>query len=298
MERNDVRVAAVLRELADLGRRIGEQAGELARLTTERDAGASQTLSPPTPRKAPTNPRERTTRTPGRPAEAKIASEQKRRSGHRSRPTVVPHRLPKSLRLQRRRGLAVGPGLVSGIVHLIVLLGLALMYVSVEAEPVRVAITLGETAEFNETAALDETAKIALEEVELLASESEAQPDNSPESLAEAVAAEPLADVGLPPSEELFADVQSADGTGVADVASFEPGDLLAEVAGGWGGGGWEGVGRPTGRTRRFSAVPVRGGASVSSATTPTAIATAASTRSSTNWRGLSTRSARSSRFS
>jgi hypothetical protein len=234
MERNDVRVAAVLRELADLGRRIGEQAGELARLTTEQHVGRHQSPSPPTPRKAPTNPRERTTRTSGRrPAEAKLAAEAKKREGTRSRPTVVPHRLPKSLRLQRRRGLAVGPGLVSGIVHLIALLGLAMMYVSVEAEPVRVAITLGETAEFNETAALDETAKLALEEVELLASESEAQPDNSTESLAEAVAAEPLADVWLPPSEELFADVQSADGTGVADVASFDPGDLLAEVAGG-----------------------------------------------------------------
>jgi len=49
----------------------------------------------------------------------------------------------------------------------------------------------------------------------------------------EAIAAEPLADVGPPPAEELFTDVQSADGAGVADAASFDPGDLLAEVAGG-----------------------------------------------------------------
>ena len=239
MERNDVRVAAVLRELADLGRRIGEQAGELARLTTERHAGSSQPSSSPTPRKAPTSQRERTTgNSARRPAEAKFASEAKKRHGSRSRPAVVPRRLPKSLRPDRLRGFVVGPGLASGVVHLLALLGLAMMYVSVEAKPVRVAITLGETAELNETAAMDEATKLALEEIELLASDSESQPDNSMESLAEAIVAEPLADVGAPPSEELLADIQSAAGAGVADVASFDPGDLLAEVAGGGPGEG------------------------------------------------------------
>lgn len=231
MERNDVQVAAVLRELADLGRRIGEQAGELARLTTERDDGTSQTPSPPTPRKAHTNPQERTTRTSGRrPAEAKLASEAKRRHGTRSRPAVVPRRLPKSLRSQRRRGFTVGPGLVSGIVHLIALLGLAMMYVTVEAKPVRVAITLGE----GEAEAAVETTETAPDEVTLVASDDPQQPDNTMESLAvaEAIVAEPLADVG-PPSEELFADVPSADSAGVMDAASFDHGDMLAEVAGG-----------------------------------------------------------------
>ena len=239
MERNDVQVAAVLRELADLGRRIGEQAGELARLTTERHAGSSQSPSPPTPRKAHTNPQERTTRTSGRRSETgktagdvKTASEAKRRHGSRSRPTVVPRRLLKSLRPQRRRGLAVGPGLVSGIVHLIALLGLAMMYVSVEAEPVRVAITLGEAV------AVGETTEAAPDEVTLVASDDPQQPDSAMESLAEAIAAEPLTDVGAPPAEELFADVPSADSAGVMDAASFDPGDLLAEVAGGGLGGG------------------------------------------------------------
>ena len=246
MERNDVRVAAVLRELADLGRRIGEQAGELARLTTERHHdGNSQATSPPTQRKAPTNPRERTTRTSGRrPAETKLASEAKKRHGSRSRPAVVPRRLPKSLRPDRLRGFVVGPGLVSGIVHLIALLGLAMMYVSVEAEPVRVAITLGEAA------AVGETTETSPDEVTLVASDDPQQPDNSMESLAEAIAAEPLADVGAPPAEELFADVQSADGAGVADAASFDPGDLLAEVAGGGLGGGLGEGGRKRGGRR------------------------------------------------
>ena len=230
MERNDVHVAAVLRELADLGRRIGEQAGELARLTTERHAGSSQaSLPPPTPRKVPTSPRERTTRSSGRrPAEAKLASEAKKRHGTRAWSAVVPRRLPKSLPAHRWRPFAVGPGLVSGIVHLIALLCLAKMYVTVEAEPVRVAITLGEAAAVGETTEADS------DEFTLVAFDAPQQPDNAMESLtvAEAIAAEPLADIG-PPSEGLFADVQSADGVGAMDVASFDPGDMLAEVGGG-----------------------------------------------------------------
>jgi hypothetical protein len=235
MERNDVRVAAVLRELADLGRRIDEQAGELARLTTERHAGSSQATSPPIPRKAPTTSRERTIRTSGRrPAEAKLASEAKKRQGSRSRPAVVPRRLPKSLRPDRLRGFVVGPGLASGVVHLIALLGLAMMYVTVEAEPVRVAITLGETEFLGEAATVGETTETAPDEVTLVAFDAPQQPDSAMESLtvAEAIAAEPLANIG-PPSEELFADVQSADGVGAMDAASFDPGGMLAEVGGG-----------------------------------------------------------------
>ena len=250
MERNDVQVAAVLRELADLGRRIGEQAGELARLTTERDAGTSQTPSPPTPRKAHTNPQERTTRASGSPAEAKIASEQKRRRGPRSQPTVSPRRSLKRLRPQRRRGLAVGPGLASGIVHLIALLGLATMYVTVEAKPVRVAITLGETESLGEAVAVGETTEAAPDEVTLVASDASQQPDRAMESMtvAEAIAAEPLADIG-PPSGEPFADGQSADGVGAMDVASFDPGDMLAEVGGGGlGEGGQKRGGQGGGR--------------------------------------------------
>jgi hypothetical protein len=102
------------------------------------------------------------------------------------------------------------------------------MYVTVEAEPVRVAITLGEAAAVGETTEADS------DEFTLVAFDAPQQPDNAMESLtvAEAIAAEPLADIG-PPSEGLFADVQSADGVGAMDVASFDPGDMLAEVGGG-----------------------------------------------------------------
>jgi hypothetical protein len=221
MDRNDVRIAAVLRELADLGRRIGEQAGELARLTTERHLASV---------------------TPPKDGVARIAMRAavKKRRGSRSRPAVVQHRSPKEPRARRRRGLVIGPGLASGIVHLIALLGLAMMYVTVKAEPARVAITLGEAEPLGESAALDEATDTVPDEVTVVASDAPQQPDHALESLAvvEAIAAEPLADVGMPPSEELFADVPAVDGTGVADVASFDPGGMLAEVAGGWQGGG------------------------------------------------------------
>jgi hypothetical protein len=240
MERDDVRVAVVLRELADLGRRIGEQAGELARLTKERQRDSEP---PRTPRKAATNPPERITRTPDRlPAAAK------RRHGARSRPTVVPCRLPKGPRAHIRRGRAVGPGLVSGIVHLIALLGLAMMYVTVEAKPVRVAITLGEAVSLDEAAAFDEATETAHDEITLAASDAQQQPDDLMEllSVAEAIASEPLSDVGLPPSDEVFAEEPSADAAGLMDMASFDAGDMLAEVASGrqgrsgQGGGGQE----------------------------------------------------------
>ena len=241
MERDNVRVAAVLRELADLGRRIGEQAGELARLTTDRHAGSSPTPSPQTPRKAHANPRERTTRTSGRdPAVAKLASEVKKRQATRSRPMVVQRRLPMGPHVHRLRGLAIGPGLVSGIVHLIALLGLATMYVTVEAKPVRVAITLGEAAAF------DEATETAHNEVMVTALDAPQQPDDMLESLtvAEAIASETLPVIETPPSEELFADVLSADAAAVMDVASLDPGDLLAEVGGGRQGKSGQGGGR------------------------------------------------------
>ena len=239
MERDDTRVAAVLRELADLGRRIGEQAGELARLTAERHAGSSQAPPKPTPRKAATNPRERTSRTSGRrPAAVKESGSIHSRST--ARPTALPRCSSKSLRPHRRRGLAIGPGLVSCIVHLIALLGLATMYVKVDEKPVPLAITLGETA------AVGETTETAPDEVTLVALDDPSPPDDSMESLtvAEAFASEPLPDFGPPISEELFADVQSADGVGATDVAAFDPGILLAEIGGdgagrsGQGGGG------------------------------------------------------------
>jgi hypothetical protein len=140
---------------------------------------------------------------------------------------------------------------VSCIVHLIALLGLAMMYVKVEAKPVRLAITLGEAA------AVGETTESAPDEVTLVAFDDPSPADNSMEALtvAETFAFEPLPDVGPPPSEALFADVQSADGAGATDVASFDPGVMLAEIGGGGEGssgqrgGGQGGGGQVADRT-------------------------------------------------
>ena len=264
MERDDGRIASVLRELADLGLRIGERAGELARLTTQqhqtsatspevgvaliaaraadlangaaamvvaggraerRPAGSSRLRVPPTRRKASTNPRERSSpvsRASHRPAAVKESR------GTGSRPHVGQRSLPKSLRADRRRLFVVGPGLASGGVHLIALLGLAMMYVKVKADPARVAITLGEAVELGET-----TENVA-EEITLVAFDGPQQPDDSLESLAaaEVIAVEPFSVDGAT-SEELFVDVQSPDATGATDAAVFDSDAMLAEIAGG-----------------------------------------------------------------
>jgi hypothetical protein len=128
-------------------------------------------------------------------------------------------------------------------VHLIALLGLAMMYVNVKADPVRVAITLGEAVE------LGEPAENVAEEITLIAFDGPQPPDDSMESLAvaEAIAVEPLPDAGAP-AEELFADVPSADAAGATDAALFDSGAMLAEIAGGGqGGGGQRGGGEGAG---------------------------------------------------
>jgi len=282
MERDDVRIGSVLRELADLGRRIGERAGELARLTAERHrtpgappeddaalvaaraadlasgaaavvaaggimerrpAGSIQSPVPPTPRKTSTTPRERTTPRPShRPATVKESR------GTRSRPPVVQRLLPKSLWAARRRLLVVEPGLASAAVHLIALLGLAMMYVKVEAEPVRVAITLGEATE------LGEPMENVTEEITLVNVDGPQQANDSMESLSmdspsvvEPIAGEPLPDAGTS-FDELFTDEQSAEGAAATDAAMFDSGNALDEiVGGGQGGSGQRGGGHGTG---------------------------------------------------
>ena len=118
--------------------------------------------------------------------------------------------------------------MVSGGVHLIALLGLAMMYVKVKAEPARVAITLGEAVE------LGATAENAAEEITLVAFDGPQQPDDSLESLAvaEAIAVEAFSVDGTA-SEELFVDVHSPDAVGAMDAAVFDSGAMLAEIAGG-----------------------------------------------------------------
>ncbi len=46
MDRDDRRLAKVLEELADLGRRIGERAGELARLSSAKSLNLFLAITP------------------------------------------------------------------------------------------------------------------------------------------------------------------------------------------------------------------------------------------------------------
>ena len=151
---------------------------------------------------------------------------------------------PKRVRAGRRRLLVVGPGMASGVVHLVALLGLAMTYVKIKEEPARVAITLGEAAE------LGETTENVTEEITLVAFDDPQQLDHSVESLtvAEAIAVEPIPVEGFSPVD-MFADMPSADAEGVTDAAMFDSGDMLAEVAGGGPRGGGHGAGGANDRT-------------------------------------------------
>jgi len=289
MNRNNARIAAVLRELADLGRRIGDQASELARLTTERPPERGPAASPPPendvavvaataadlaaelatvvavggaqrqgkgesqlPAKAvPPQPAEQPqsaqkkqpsvaiSGAAGSAAERDSASicfsaaapKEIRRAGP---PLAAAHRAPSRFGRLRDSLLAgtfgkVAPVMASFLVHLIVLLGLATIYLVVEAKPLPVALTIGDAVE------------PALEEVSLVAIETPQQIDEPVELLAaeELLAPEPLPPVESAPAEESAGAGPVADDTGAEDAA-FDVGEMLADVGEG-------GAGKPAG---------------------------------------------------
>ena len=291
MDRNDVRIAAVLRELADLGRRIGERAGELATLTMERhrassrppddgvtsvaaaaahlatDAAAVAAVGSSTEvrRAGAGHPRPTT----GDIAESSPASRRAPKGGHgqgrpgqratdrgssrpahgeprrRSRQDPVVRPTPSGSGRRGRSKRAVGPMFVSGIVHVIVLLALAMIFVAVDAKPVPVALTLGMAAE----PAFDEAALVSIDVPQ--------EPDEPSEQMlmAEAVALEPLPLLDMSLSEGLLADSQPADDAGGDAggdaMASLDPGAMLADIGGagkGEAAGGGRGEGAAAGR--------------------------------------------------
>jgi len=281
MSRNNARIAAVLRELADLGRRIGDQASELARLTTERPTQRVPTSSPPpendvaavaataadlaaelasvvaagsgTQRQEmgesqpPPQPAEQLQRAqkkqPAMVRSGAAGSESERDSSsicfsvaapkdvRRAGPPLAPtHRAPNRFGRLRDSLLAgtfgkVAPVLGSFLVHLIVLMCLATIYLVVEAKPLPVALTIGDAVE------------PALEEVSLVAIETPQQIDEPVELLAaeELLAPEPLPLVESAPAEEPAGAGPVADDTGAEDAA-FDVGEMLADV--GEGGDG------------------------------------------------------------
>ena len=287
MNRNNARIAAVLRELADLGRRIGDQASELARLTTERPTERGPAPSPENdvaavaataadlaaelasvvavggaqrqekgesqpPSNADHPPRAEHSQSAQNIPPAVVVSgaagsqpERDSASTRSSAPApldIRPARGPSapthqtSSRFGRLPGAflagtfgKVAPMLASSLVHLIVLLGLATIYLAVEAKPLPVALTIGDAVE------------PALEEVSLVAIETPQQNEEPVELLAaeELLAPEPLPLVESVPAEEPAGAGPVADDTGAEDAA-FDVGEMLADV-------GEAGDGKPAG---------------------------------------------------
>jgi hypothetical protein len=270
MSRDDGRIAKVLEELADLGRRIGERAGELARLTKERQrastsrsddgmagvaAAAADLATEAVAVAASREPSSRGTQrrqTRREPTTAhndhhaqKTSATTKNRTDAKTKPKhdtdtlsenprpepgvvigrsrrgtigrAVPHGAgPRSVRKR-----AVGPLLASALVHVVAILGLATIFVVVEAKPIRLALTVGDAAE------------PAFEEAALVSIDTLAQPDEPMELLAEAAPTdvEPLALLEPAPSEPLLAEHEPADEAGGA-MAALDPSAMLAEIGG------------------------------------------------------------------
>ena len=272
MSRDDGRIARVLEELADLGRRIGERAGELARLTKERQrastsrsddgmagvAAAAADLATEAAavvasrepsirgterrqtRREPTTahndhyaPNTSTTTKNSTRAQPKhdtntntntLTENPRPEPGvaiRRSRRGAIGRAVPRGAGQRGVRKRAVGPLLASALVHVVALLGLATIFVVVEAKPIRLALTVGDAAE------------PAFEEAALVSIDTLAQPDEPVDLLAEAAPTdvEPLALLEPAPSEPLLAEHEPADEAGGA-MAGLDPSAMLAEIGG------------------------------------------------------------------
>ena len=283
MERDDGRIAKVLEELADLGRRIGERAGELARLAKERqrasaprsDDGmasvaaaaadlASEAAAVVASREPSSRGRQRrqtrrepstanndhharnssaTTkhRTNAKPEQASGTQTPRLSPGAVSRRGTRGRAVPRGAGPRSVRKRAVGPVLASALVHVVALLGLAMIFVVVEAKPIRLALTVGDAAE------------PAFEEAALVSIDTLAQPDDPVELLAEATPTdvEPLSLLDPMPSEPLLEQRDPVDDA-VGAMAALDPGAMLAEIGGpgdakpaGGGQGGGAAGGKP-----------------------------------------------------
>jgi len=260
-DQHDRRIAAVLGELAELGRRIGERAGELARLTAERR------------RSTPTVPYRSDGTASVAAAAADLAAETARVVSAREgaapagRPRGGPARSPSiDVRASRRR-IAVprrpvvravtprsrrrftGPIVVSAIVHGVALVALSAMFIAVEGpkSPVALTLSLSEAGEVAE-AGLDELALAEFDAPdaaeEAVPAEDAPQPEPIDVPLEELLAAD--APVASEPAEPLEQTHDALDAAPLADAAEasgalpVDGGALVAAIDGGIakGGGG------------------------------------------------------------
>lgn len=272
MDRDDTRINAVLRELADLGLRIGERAGELAKLAADcrrvssgdsvsDSATATATATAPDNGTACITARaadlaagaaalvvdrhdghDRHVRPSGVPRPSpSMKAGMKARTKATTKASTKPSTRPSQRRVRTGRIRMHGPAVVSSLIHLVVLIGLALMYIKVEAKPVRVAITLGEATVLEEP---------ALEVFSLLPPDPTQQPDIPTETdpltldsqaaddampLVELSTDLPLIDTAL--TETTLAETAFAETAGAAETASLDSGDMAAMLADVVGGG-------------------------------------------------------------
>ena len=268
MSRDDSRLASVLGELADLGRRISDRAAELAGLmgeggapvppeladrladvrTSTADLAAAAAVVSAATETAEHKPRAKAaaTRTRVRAPQAipvaqhKPVSEQPKRKRPRASKAAVAARLPIAPD-GGRRFRPFMPALVSAGVNVVAILLLALIFVAAEAKPNRPVLTLGAAEE----SFVDEMTPVEFEASAEAPIEVEQAADQPPELNALAADAVAIDDVAFD------AAALATDPSAVMPV-SFDSADAMAamggaggEAAGSGRGGGPAGGGQP-----------------------------------------------------
>jgi hypothetical protein len=259
MSRDDSRLASLLGDLADLGRRISERAAELAglmgeegtpvppeladrladvRTSTEDLAAAAAVVTAASentrrPAKtAGTAPSPRATVADARRATTpKPSSPRPRRKRPRGTAAVAASKPPIAPDVGRRLRPFM-PAVASAALNVVVILGLALFFVAAEAKPRRPVLTLGGTDE----PFVEELTPVEFEASDEPPAESEPAAEALPEFAAATTAAIAIDNVAL--DDAAFA----ADATAVTP-ASFTAEDALAVVGGVGGGEGQSGAG-------------------------------------------------------
>ena len=268
MSRDDSRLASLLGELADLGRRISDRAAELAGLmgeggapvppeladrladvrTSTADLAAAAAVVTAATETAEHKPRAKAaaTRTRVRAPQAipvaqhKPVSEQPKRKRPRASKAAVAARLPIAPD-GGRRFRSFMPALVSAGVNVVAILLLALIFVAAEAKPNRPVLTLGAAEE----SFVDEMTPVEFEASAEAPIEVEQAADQPPELNALAADAVAIDDVA-------FDEAALATDPSAVMPVSFDSADAMAamggaggEAAGSGRGGGPAGGGQP-----------------------------------------------------
>ena len=260
MSRDDSRLASLLGDLADLGRRISERAAELAglmgdegtpvppeladRLADVRTSTADLAAAAAVVTAASENTRRPAKAAANAPAPRAAAPQAKRvtttkKVSSRPRQKQAPAAAAMAAAVLRsimpdggQRLRPFMPALVSAAVNVAAILLLALIFVAAEAKPTRPVLTLGGTDE----AFVEELTPVEFEASDEPAAENEPAADALPE-LAATTTAVAIDDVAL--ADAAFA----TDATAVTP-ASFTAVDALAVVGGVGGGDGKSGGGK------------------------------------------------------